>query len=91
MIIGLVKSQGEWLLIKFKRLKKDAQIPSRGTHGAAGFDLYAAESLLIDPGRRAMFATGISMELEDGYFGLIKPRSGLAYKYGIDVLAGVID
>ena len=78
-------------MIKFKKLHKDAQIPTRFSDQAAGFDLYATESILMDAGRHAVFGTGISMELEDGYFGLIKPRSGLASRYGLDVLGGVVD
>jgi dUTP pyrophosphatase len=38
-----------------------------------------------------MFSTGIAVAIPDGYVGFIKPRSGLAYKHGIDVLGGVID
>ena len=42
-------------------------------------------------GSRHLFKTGIAIELPEGYHGILKPRSGLAVKYGIDVLAGVVD
>ena len=45
----------------------------------------------LTPGSRYGFRTGISIELPEGYHGIIKPRSGLAVKHGINVLAGVID
>jgi len=38
-----------------------------------------------------MFKTNISVAIPHGYYGRVAPRSGLAYKHGIDVLAGVID
>ena len=41
--------------------------------------------------RRALVGTGISIEIPKGYYGRIAPRSGLAVKKGIDILAGVID
>jgi dUTP pyrophosphatase len=41
--------------------------------------------------QRKMVATGVQLEIPEGYYGRIAPRSGLALKQGIDVLAGVID
>jgi dUTP pyrophosphatase len=79
-------------MIKFKRLTDTAQLPKRATDGAAGFDLhYDGDSLELYPGERQILATGIAVEFAYGIAGIIKPRSGLAAKYGIDVLAGVID
>lgn len=45
----------------------------------------------IPSGRRAVINTGIAIELPVGYHAILKPRSGLAVKNGIDVLAGVVD
>ena len=68
-----------------------ATIPTKGTPYSAGWDLYADENLAIRPLSRAMVATGICIALPEHTAGLIWPRSGLAYRHGIDVLAGVID
>jgi dUTP pyrophosphatase len=57
----------------------------------AGMDLAASEDKSIPPLSRAIISTGISIEIPAGYYGRIAPRSGLALKYGIDVLAGVVD
>lgn len=57
----------------------------------AGMDLLASEDKVIPPLSRAVVSTGISMEIPPGYYGRIAPRSGLALRYGIDVLAGVVD
>lgn len=79
-------------MIKFKRLTDTAKLPERATSGAAGFDLsYDGDSCVLREGEHAMFRTGISIATNPGIAGIIKPRSGWAAKYGIDVLAGVID
>lgn len=79
------------LEINVKKLSENATIPTQGTKFAAGYDLYAAEDSIIVCGARKLVKTNISMEITPGYYGRIAPRSGLAYKNGIDVLAGVID
>lgn len=78
-------------MIKLSKTREDAIYPSRGSEGAAGWDLYAIEDAYIGPGERQLIDTGIASEFSDSIVGKIKPRSGIAYKYGIDVLAGVID
>jgi deoxyuridine 5'-triphosphate nucleotidohydrolase len=81
----------EILQINVKKLSDFATIPTQGTKFAAGYDLYAAEDAVVVCGSRKLIKTNISMEITPGYYGRIAPRSGLAYKSGIDVLAGVID
>ncbi len=81
----------EILQINVKKLSENATIPTQGTSFAAGYDLYAAEDTVVVCGTRKLIKTNISMEITPGYYGRIAPRSGLAYKNGIDVLAGVID
>lgn len=81
----------EILDINIKKLSDNAIIPTKGSLFAAGYDLYAAEDALICCSSRKLVKTNISMEITPGYYGRIAPRSGLAYKNGIDVLAGVID
>jgi dUTP pyrophosphatase len=78
-------------IIKFKRLSQDAQIPTRATAGSAGFDIYSNGFYLIKPQVRCLLDTDIAMQLPEGWWGELKPRSGLAAKHGLDVLAGVID
>jgi dUTP pyrophosphatase len=77
--------------LKFKRLDPAARLPTRGSAGAAGLDLYAAEGLTIRPGGRAAVRTGLAAAIPAGFYGRVAPRSGLAVRHGIDVLAGVID
>ncbi len=71
----------------------DLPLPSYATAGAAGMDLRSAESLVLKPGARALVATGIAIALPAFFEAQVRPRSGLAVKYGITVLnaPGTID
>ena len=79
--------------LRIRRLREEATIPRRAHEGDAGLDLYAAESATIAPGERATVATGIAVEIPDGYAGLVLPRSGLAARHGIALVnaPGLID
>lgn len=77
--------------IKFKKTKENAILPSYVHATDAGFNLFSCEDYVLEPGERYTFNIGLISEIPDGYFVVIKPRSGLAVKNGIDVLAGVID
>lgn len=77
--------------IEIKKLSDAAKLPFHGSESAAGYDLCSIERIRIMPHARALIKTGLSLSIPDGYYGRIAPRSGLAYKHGIDVLAGVID
>lgn len=78
-------------MIKFHKVTTDAKIPKRGSDGAAGFDLYSNSTHELRPKDRVVVNTGITLEIPPNAAGIIKPRSGIAVKYGIDVGAGVID
>ena len=77
--------------IQIKKLSDKAKIPTQGSKYAAGYDMYEAEEVLVITRGRKLVKTNISISIPEGYYGRIAPRSGLAYKNGIDVLAGVID
>lgn len=77
--------------IQFKKLNELAKTPTRGSDFAAGYDLYATEAYTLQPLERKLFKTGIAMAISSGLYGRIAPRSGLAFKSGIDTMAGVID
>ena len=53
--------------------------------------IFEADSYKLAAGAHVVVLTGYSVAIPDGHYGLIKPRSGLAAKYGIHVGAGVID
>jgi len=68
-------------------------LPSYQTAGAAGMDLASAVDLVLEPGGRASVPTGLLVAIPDGYEGQVRPRSGLALRYGVTVLnaPGTID
>jgi dUTP pyrophosphatase len=70
---------------------KGDYLPQYAHKGDAGADLKAVETQVIAPRTRELVATGIRLQLPEGYAGLIWPRSGLAVKLGLDCGAGVID
>lgn len=75
--------------------KSNNLLPKYMTDGSAGMDLQANVDypVIIDPFKRAVIPTGIFIELPDGYEAQIRPRSGLAFKFGVTVLntPGTID
>ena len=77
--------------LRFKRLDPRATLPTRGSSHAAGLDLYSIEDVAIEPKQRSLVRTGLAAAIPEGYYGRVAPRSGLATKSGLDVLAGVID
>ena len=78
-------------MIRIKKVHPEAKIPYRANPTDAGADLCSVENLLIPPQSRTLVSTGISLQIPSGYYGRVAPRSGIAVKNGIDVLAGVID
>ena len=77
--------------VYIKKLDKLARTPTRANESDAGYDLFSIEKAYLPAGERKVVRTGISVAIPPGFYGRVAPRSGLAVKRGIDVLAGVID
>lgn len=81
--------------VKIRKLNEKAILPTYGSVGAAGADLYvcADEPITLAPGQTLLVHTGVSMEIPEGYAGLIYARSGLATKRGLAPAnkVGVVD
>ena len=77
--------------LRFKQLDSRAVLPKRGSALAAGLDVCGIEDVEIAPRQRVMARTGLAVAIPPGFYGRVAPRSGLAAKNGLDVLAGVID
>jgi dUTP pyrophosphatase len=78
------------LNLKVKQLPNFIDFKQR-EFGNAGFDLYATQPGTIFPHQQEIVPVGISTSFNPEYYMRVAPRSGLAAKNGIDVLAGVID
>jgi dUTP pyrophosphatase len=76
-----------------RRLRPDAQVPTRAYAGDAGIDLAACERVELAPGERALVPTGLAIAIPTGYAGYVQPRSGLATKHGISIVntPGLVD
>lgn len=74
-------------------LDPELPAPTYAHPGDAGADLSARHDVVLEPGERALVATGVALALPVGYVGLVHPRSGLAARSGITVLnaPGTID
>ena len=68
-------------------------MPSRAYEGDAGLDLTACERVELEPGERALVATGLAVAIPDGFAGFVQPRSGLAAEHGITIVnsPGLVD
>lgn len=82
--------------LKIKKVRENAKLPTRGTVGSAGMDLYACidEPITLNGGDKAVIPTGIAIGLDNPeYAAFVYARSGLAIKHGIGLLnsVGVID
>ena len=98
-IIHFVKDLGWGLLkrlmskeesLKVTLLNDQASLPVKGTSEAAGWDLASAVEVTLHPGERRLVPLGLSLEIPQGCYGRIAPRSSLAVR-GVDVAGGVID
>lgn len=80
-------------MIKIMKIDPDAVLPSKAHPTDAGYDLYAAQTLTIQPGESALVGTGIAMALPAATEAQVRPRSGIALKHQVTVLnaPGTID
>lgn len=79
--------------VKIMQMNEHAICPTYQTKGAAGVDVHSVSELTILPGKTALVQTGIALGIPEGYEAQVRPRSGLAFKYGVTVLnsPGTID
>lgn len=79
-----------------KRLEsiwRDIRLPVRATGGSAGYDFFVPDSVCVSPGESVVIPTGVRAYIENGYFLMMVPRSGLGFKHGfrLENTVGIID
>jgi dUTP pyrophosphatase len=83
------------IIVRIKRIQhgSDLPLPMRMTEHSAGFDVPAAEAATVPPGEIRVVACGFAMAIPAGYEAQIRPRSGLASKFGVTLInsPGTID
>ncbi|MDS3866870.1 dUTP pyrophosphatase [Staphylococcus hominis] len=76
--------------LEFKKLSKDATEPERGRLDA-GYDIFAAETVILEPQEKAKIRTDIAVNIPEGYVGLLTSRSGVSSKTHLVIETGKID
>jgi dUTP pyrophosphatase len=77
--------------IPFKRLRPEAIEPTKAHQGDAGWDLYSAENVVLEPGECKKVSTGIAVAIWDGYAGRIAERSGFSTNNLVSIRGKEID
>ncbi|MDP4459874.1 dUTP diphosphatase [Staphylococcus hyicus] len=77
--------------LQIKLLSKNATLPTRNHSTDAGFDIYAAETIILEPQEKALISTDIAVNIPKGYVGLLTSRSGVSSKTHLVVETGKID
>lgn len=78
------------LRVKIKRVK-DVELPKYAREFDAGFDLVAAEDVIINPGETKVVQTGLAFEIPPGYELQVRPRSGMTRNTKLRVVLGTVD
>ncbi len=75
------------------RLDSGLPLPGYAHEGDAGLDLFASQSLILQPMERALIGTGIALAIPEGHAGFVQPRSGHALRTGLSFVntPGLID
>jgi len=81
------------MIMKIELTDENAKLPDYAHEGDAGMDLYAVESVTLQPGERKLVGTGLKIQLPPNTEAQIRPKSGLALKNGITLLntPGTVD
>lgn len=78
-------SVNESLVLKYTKVVPEAFAPTKGSLKAAGYDIKSAFDATVPARGKALVDTGLKIQLPEGCYGRIAPRSGLAVKNFIDV------
>jgi dUTP pyrophosphatase len=91
--MGLIRIMGKLLIKQLSDSTGDIPLPSYATEHSSGLDLRSSEDVVLSPGEYKAVPTGIAIEIPEGFEGQVRPRSGLALKFGIGCLnsPGTID
>jgi dUTP pyrophosphatase len=81
----------EEVQIKFFRMNENVKLPTRTHDGDACWDIYANEKMTIEPNQVVLVPIGLKSELPIGWELQIRPRSGNAAKFGLNVIFGTVD
>lgn len=78
---------------EIKEMYENLKLPQRATRGSAGYDFYSPVTIELKPGETVKIPTGIRARMEDDWVLMLFPRSGLGFKYRLQLnnTVGIID
>lgn len=78
---------------KVKEIYESLRLPARATRGSAGYDFFSPFSFVLHPGETVKIPTGIRVRMDEGWVLQLFPRSGLGFKYRLQLnnTVGIID
>ena len=90
---GWIDTFGETTQEELQRIYDGIKLPKRATSGSAGYDFYAPITFVIAPGETIKIPTGIRVEMEEDWVLKCYPRSGLGFKFRLQLnnTVGIID
>lgn len=77
--------------LQIKLLSDNATMPTRANATDAGYDIYAAETKILEPQEKAIIKTDVAVNIPKGYVGLLTSRSGVSSKTNLVIETGKID
>lgn len=90
---GFIDSFGTFREEEIREIYEGIRLPRRATKGSAGYDFFAPLPLSIAPGKTVKIPTGIRVEMQENWVLKCYPRSGLGFKYRLQLnnTVGIID
>lgn len=78
---------------EIRKIYDDIKLPRRATSGSAGYDIFSPMDFRLDPGKTVKIPTGVRCRIDDGWVLKIYPRSGLGFKFRLQLnnTVGIID
>ncbi|WP_312632157.1 dCTP deaminase domain-containing protein, partial [Mammaliicoccus sciuri] len=77
--------------LQVKLLSKDARMPERNHKTDAGYDIFSAKTVVLEPQEKAVIKTDVAVSIPEGYVGLLTSRSGVSSKTHLVIETGKID
>lgn len=88
-----INEEASGMLESADKIYEDIKLPKRATIGSAGYDFFAPFDFTLAPGGTIKIPTGIRARINDGWVLMMFPRSGLGFKYRLQLnnTVGIID
>ncbi|HBP2866500.1 TPA: dUTP pyrophosphatase [Staphylococcus aureus] len=78
-------------ILQVKLLSENARMPERNHKTDAGYDIFSAETVVLEPQEKAVIKTDVAVSIPEGYVGLLTSRSGVSSKTHLVIETGKID